>query len=76
MNTFEPLTQDNPFAFDAREFVRDKVLNKNIFCVVWKSNSEMTQQRTIRYWGDIYYQENKHVTKSLTNELVAADMLL
>merc|ERR1712187_282094 len=45
---------------------------KNIFYAVWRENRGLNNNRGNRYWGDIYYQENKHQTKSLTAELVAA----
>merc|ERR1712228_685880 len=78
-NAYDGSAKDGPFAFAAREFVRSKICNKNIFYAVWKSNSGRTDDqqnassapRNPRFWGDIYYQEGKGQTKSLTNELIA-----
>merc|ERR1719361_2371669 len=75
-NVYDGSQPDAPFAYDAREFVRSKISNKNIFFAVWKSNSRQDEPigntpRNPRFWGDIYYQEGKGQTKSLTTELIA-----
>eukprot|EP01084_Bolivina_argentea_P040951 75563_1 len=58
---------DDPYAYEAREFVRDKILNKNIFYAAWRRSMKRQKFR-----GDIYYQDDvTKITKSLTNELVA-----
>jgi len=77
-----PATIDDPYAYDAREFIRSRVMNKNIFYAVWKVNRNQNQQggqggaeddgRATRMWGDIYYQDENRNTRSLTQELVAA----
>jgi len=69
---YQPLDEDEPFAYDAREFVRKKILNKNVFFAVWRVNSNQNNKNApLRYWGDLYFQEN-NTTKSLTRELVSA----
>lgn len=66
------MSKDDAFAYDAREFVRNKVMNKNVFYAIWRSdtNSNRTGSNT-RNWGDVYYKEGDEM-KSLTQELVAA----
>eukprot|EP01084_Bolivina_argentea_P261887 442735_1 len=64
----DPNDCDSPLAFEAREFVRDKILNKNVFYAVWHN----IHNKNDKYLGDIYYKNHSETLKSLTVELVAA----
>jgi len=68
---YQPLEEDEPFAYEAREFVRKQIMNKNIFYACWRQQTSAAT-RTIRYYGDIYYQDKSGQTLSLTTEVVAA----
>jgi len=67
--------EDDPFAYEAREFVRKKLMNKMVFYAIWRSdeNSNRGANAMSRKWGDIYYKENNEM-KSLTQELVIAGL--
>jgi len=73
---YGPVDADEPYAYDAREFIRSKVMNKNIFYAVWRVNNNLQSDRGVqrepRMWGDLYYQDTDRKTRSLTAELVAA----
>jgi len=66
--------EDMPFAYDAREFVRERVTRGYIFFAVWRVNTSVTT-KALRYYGDIYYGEDKQgPLRSLTTDVVAAGL--
>jgi len=72
------ISKDQPFAYEAREFVRKLVMNKNVFYAIWRPDPNTNRNgpggsRPLpRNWGDLYFKGEDGTIKSLTQELVAA----
>ncbi|XP_050542206.1 staphylococcal nuclease domain-containing protein 1-like [Daktulosphaira vitifoliae] len=62
-------TDDEPFAFEAREFLRKKLVGKKVF---FKTAGQVPGSGKPRYYGDIYYPtlENNIVNELVENGLV------
>lgn len=71
-------SKDQPFAYEAREFVRRHVMNRNVFYAIWRPDQNSNRngpggsRPLSRNWGDLYYKGEDGTIKSLTQELVAA----
>ena len=63
----ETIEFEEPFGFEAREFVRRKIANKPVFYVGFSHQGQFE-----RIYGDIYYKNNKDKWESLTLEVVRA----
>jgi len=61
-------SQDEPFGFEAREFVRKTVMNKPVFYAAWKPAKENDKH----YYGDLYVQTAPNKRISLTHDVVSA----